>query len=75
MEKSAQHQSEFRIPPSASSFEELAEQQGIEPIVDFESLIGKPSPEDESAEEFSALLRAWRRDATVALDPNERRNS
>jgi len=74
MEKSPQHEAEFRIPPSASSFEELAAQQDVPPILDFESLMGKPSAEDESAEECSALLRTWRRDATGALDPNERRD-
>jgi len=42
------------------SFEELANQQGITPIDDFEVLLGKPSPEDESAEEFSGMLRQWR---------------
>ena len=44
------------------SFEELAAQHGVTPIDDFESLLGKPSPEDESAEEFSANLREWRRE-------------
>jgi hypothetical protein len=42
------------------TFEELAAQQGVSPIDDFESLLGKPSPEDESAEGFSARLRGWR---------------
>lgn len=46
------------------SFEELANQQGIKPIDDFEALLGKPSPEDESAEEFSGMLRQWRREVT-----------
>jgi hypothetical protein len=44
------------------SFEELANQQGVTPIDDFEALLGKPSPEDESAEEFSNMLRQWRRE-------------
>jgi hypothetical protein len=44
------------------SFEELANQQGVTPIDDFEALLGKPSPEDESAEEFSSMLRQWRRE-------------
>ena len=48
------------------SFEELANQQGVTPIDDFEALLGKPSPEDESAEEFSLMLRQWRRVVTVA---------
>jgi hypothetical protein len=42
------------------TFEELAVQQGVSPIQDFVSLIGRPFPEDESVEEFSALLREWR---------------
>jgi hypothetical protein len=46
------------------SFEELASQQGVTPIDDFEALLGKPSPEDESAEEFSGMLRQWRREVT-----------
>jgi hypothetical protein len=44
------------------TFEELAAQQGVTPIVDFASVIGEPLPEDESVEEFSALLREWRRE-------------
>ena len=62
MEKSAQYDSEFALPPASFSFEELAEQQGVVSISDFESLIGKPSPQDESAEELSAMLRPWRRE-------------
>jgi hypothetical protein len=46
------------------TFEELAAQQGVSPIDDFESLFGKPSPEDETAEEFSVSLREWRREGT-----------
>ena len=52
------------IPASISdqppSFEELAHQQGVAPVEDFEVLLGKPSPEDESADEFSVRLREWR---------------
>ena len=44
------------------TFEELAAQQGVSAIDDFESLLGEPLPEDESAEEFSALLREWRKE-------------
>ena len=55
VDKSAEH----IVSPS---FEELAAQQGVKPIEDFESLLGQPSPEDESAEEFSASLREWRRE-------------
>jgi hypothetical protein len=49
-------------------------QQGVAPILDFESLIGHPSPDDESSEEFSAELRAWRRETTVVPPPHERCN-
>jgi hypothetical protein len=50
----------------AGSFEELARLQGVMPIDDFEVLLGKPSPEDESAEEFSGMLRQWRHEVTGA---------
>lgn len=52
----------FSQPGAPVSFEELAAQQGISPVEDFEALMGHPSVEDESAEEFSAMLRAWRRE-------------
>ena len=52
---------EFTASPS---FEELAAQQGVTPIDDFEILLGEPFPEDESVEEFSASLREWRREGT-----------
>jgi len=47
---------------ASPSFEQLAAQQGVTPIDDFETLMGKPSPEDESAEQFSASLRELRRE-------------
>ena len=47
---------------AALSFEELAAQQGVTPVDDFETLFGAPLPEDESAEDFSASLREWRRE-------------
>jgi hypothetical protein len=54
-----------RTEPAASpSFEELAAQQGVSPIDDIETPLGKPFPEGESAEEFSASLREWRREGT-----------
>jgi hypothetical protein len=46
------------------TFDELAAQQGVSPVDDFASLLGEPVPEDESAEEFSALLREWRREGS-----------
>jgi hypothetical protein len=49
---------------ASPSFEELAARQGFTPIDDFETLLGKPLPEDESAEQFSASLREWRQEGT-----------
>jgi hypothetical protein len=48
------------------SIEELASQQGVTPIDHFEALLGKPSSEDESAEEFSRMLRQWRSEVSGA---------
>jgi len=48
---------------ASPSFEEPAAQQGVVPIDDIEALLGKPLSEDESAEEFAASLREWRREA------------
>lgn len=62
-----------RVPHTASShvdqtatpsFQELAAQQGVVPIDNFDALLGKPAPEDETAEQFSAMLREWRREGT-----------
>lgn len=46
----------------AASFEELAAQQDVTAIDDFETLLGAPVGDDESVEEFSAILREWRRE-------------
>ncbi|SPE39293.1 hypothetical protein SBA3_3150007 [Candidatus Sulfopaludibacter sp. SbA3] len=46
------------------SFEELAVRQGVRPVVDFDDLLGHPAAEDESVEEFAAMLREWRREGT-----------
>ena len=54
---------------ASPSFEELAAQQGVTPIDDFETLLGEPLPEDEPAEEFSASLREWRREGTRPANP------
>ena len=67
MDKRRQNVSSSRSDQIApGSFEELANQQGVTPIDDFEALLGKPSPEDESAEEFSGMLRQWRREVACA---------
>jgi hypothetical protein len=63
------------IPPSSSdqpeppSFQELAVQQGVSPVEEFEALLGRRSLEDESAEEFAVMLREWRREGTRAVSP------
>ena len=46
------------------SFDELAAQQGVTPVDNFETLLGVRLPEDESAEEIAASLREWRREGT-----------
>jgi hypothetical protein len=46
------------------SFEELAAQQSVGPVDDFETLLGRPSPDDESVGEFQAMLREWRREGS-----------
>jgi hypothetical protein len=51
------------------TFEELAARQGVSAITNFESLLGKPLPEDESAEEFSTWLREQRREDTRPVAP------
>jgi hypothetical protein len=47
-------------PTITPSLEDLAALQGVVPLDDFDLLIGNPSPEDESAEEFFLMLREWR---------------
>ena len=54
---------------SGAAFEELAIRQNVRPVMDFDSLLGRPSVEDESAEEFSAMLREWRREGTGSARP------
>jgi len=49
--------------------EELAAQQGVTPTDIFETLLGEPSREDESPEEFAARLREWRREGTLPASP------
>jgi hypothetical protein len=47
------------------SFEELAASQGVCPVTEFETLLGHPSAEDESVDDFSAMLRAWRQEGSA----------
>ena len=46
----------------ASRLDELALSQGVSPVTDFDALLGHTSSEDESVEEFFAMLRGWRRE-------------
>jgi hypothetical protein len=55
--------------PAPPTFQELADQQGVAPVDDFEALLGKPSPDDECAEEFAVRLRQWRREGTGSDNP------
>lgn len=40
----------------------LAAQQGIRPVTNFDDLLGAFWPEDETADEFIAAVRQWRRE-------------
>lgn len=60
MEKHTQTSSHQSGVDDARPLEELAAQQGVAPIDDFDSLIGKPSPDDEPLDEFQTILREWR---------------
>lgn len=51
------------------TFEELAKQQGVVPIRDFDSLLGTPVRGDESVEEFQTILREWRREGAGTERP------
>lgn len=70
VERNAQKDSaQLARPLAPASFEELAAQQGAIPVEDIEALMGRPSAEDESAEEFSAMLRVWRREGIETPAP------
>jgi hypothetical protein len=43
--------------------ETLAQEQGVSLMTDFDELLGDFWPEDESAEDFIAAMREWRREA------------
>ena len=51
-----------------TDIEQLAVEQGVCPVTDFESLLGDFWPEDESADEFIAQVRAWRREDGARRD-------
>lgn len=45
-----------------SDLDQLARDQRVSAIVDFESLLGNFRPEDESADDFITQLRSWRKE-------------
>lgn len=45
-----------------SEIEQLAAEQGVSAVTDFNALLGDFWPEDESADDFIAQVRAWRRE-------------
>jgi hypothetical protein len=49
---------------SAGSFEELAASQGVHPVTEFDALLGHPSDQDESVEDFALMLHEWRNEAS-----------
>lgn len=53
------------VPKSQQDLEALAAQQGVTPITGFDHLLGNFWPEDESADEFIATVREWRREGTT----------
>jgi len=66
METKSRGQLKSETPAASPSFDDLAAQQGVRPVRDFDQLLGAPCPGDESAEEFSKLLRNWRSEGTPA---------
>ena len=56
-----QHKRDFFAP--SPTIEELATEQGVEPVKDATALCGDFWPADESTEEVLRTLRAWRQEA------------
>jgi len=50
-----------------SDLQTLAEQQGVQPVTDFDDLLGDFWPEDETADQFIAAVRQWRRQSSGFL--------
>ena len=67
-ERIAEHDSFDEVRRTDNSFwdpvdlETLAAQQGVKPMTNFEDLLGDFWPEDETADEFIAAVRQWRRE-------------
>jgi hypothetical protein len=48
--------------PKRHDLDTLAREQGVGPVVNFDDLLGDFWPEDETADEFIAAVRRWRRE-------------
>jgi hypothetical protein len=48
-----------------SNLDELATEQGVTAVADFDALLGDFWPQDESADDFIAQVRSWRREDTL----------
>ena len=55
----------FRLQPPMD-WRTLAARQGVRPVERFEDLLGDFWPEDETADEFIAAVREWRREGGTA---------
>jgi hypothetical protein len=47
----------------------LAAQQGVSAVNEFDNLLGNFWPEDESADQFIAAFREWRREGQYGSNP------
>ena len=47
----------------------LAAEQGVKPVTDPSVLLGNLGPDDESADDFLATLRAWREERPAPRQP------
>jgi hypothetical protein len=53
-----------QVKSDAAGLDDLAVSQGVSLVTDFDALLGHPASEDESVDEFSAMLREWRSEGT-----------
>lgn len=53
------------------TIEELAAQQGVLPVTDARSMLGKSDPDDERDEAFAEMLRGWRREGVTPATPSK----
>jgi hypothetical protein len=49
------------------TIDQLATQQGVQPIIDIKQLAADFWPEDESVDEFIDTVRQWRREASTRV--------